>query len=141
MVTSEKPTAAFVLSLIGGIFILLNALLLIAAASILSGLAGIPGMPSDVSGTVTSLFMVYAGIGLVFAIIVLVGAAMMWMKPQQHVMWGIIVLLFSLFSFIIGGGFFIGLILGLVGGILALIFKPTPPMMAPPGMAPLMPPP
>jgi len=69
---------------------------------------------------------------------------MLWMKPQQHVMWGVVVLLFSLFSIITTGGFFIGLILGLIGGILGIAWKPPAPMapgMAPPMMPPSMPPP
>lgn len=133
----EKPTAGFVLGLIGGIFILLNALLLIAAAAIVSGLSGIPGMPAGASDIVT----IYAAIGLIFALLVLVGSALMYMRPAQHVAWGVVVLLFSLFSIIIGGGFIIGLILGLVGGILGIVFKPSMPMAAPYAPPPMAPPP
>jgi hypothetical protein len=38
----------------------------------------------------------------------------------------VIVLVFSLVSLFGGGGFFIGLILGIVGGILAIVWKPMP---------------
>lgn len=134
---AEKPTAGFVLGLIGGIFILLNALLIIAAAAIFAGLSGLPGMPAGASDIVT----IYAAIGLIFALLVLVGAVLMYMRPQQHVMWGVVVLLFSLFSIIIGGGFIIGLILGLVGGILGIVFKPSAPMAAPYAPPPMAPPP
>jgi len=37
-----------------------------------------------------------------FAVIGLVGAIMMWSDPSQHVAWGVIVLLFSIFSTVIG---------------------------------------
>ncbi len=135
---AEKPTAGFVLGLIGGIFILLNALLLIAAAAILSGFSGaIPGMPAGTTDIVT----IYAAIGLIFALLVLVGSVLLYMRPQQHVAWGVVVLLFSLFSIIIGGGFIIGLILGLVGGILGIVFKPSMPMAAPYAPPPMAPPP
>ncbi len=134
---AEKPTAGFVLGLIGGIFILLNALLIIAAAAILAGMSGIPGFPSGASDIVT----IYAAIGLIFALLVLVGSVLLYMRPQQHVIWGVVVLLFSLFSIIIGGGFIIGLILGLVGGILGIVFKPSAPMAAPYAPPPMAPPP
>src|SRR2546426_5110964 len=134
---AEKPTAAFVLSLIGGILILLVAIAIMALMSALSGLMiGV--------GANGSLALIYGAVGIIFALIVLVGAVMLWMKPQQHVAWGVIVLLFSLFSIISTGGLFIGLILGLVGGILGIVWKPPAPMapgMAPPMMPPSMPPP
>lgn len=73
----------------------------------------------------------------------LVGAILLWANPRMHVGAGVIVLLFSIFSLIIGGGFIIGFILGLVGGILGIVWKPPAPMapgMAPPMMPPSMPP-
>src|SRR5881296_3838202 len=133
---AEKPTAAFVLSLIGGIFILLGAIVVMALASVIGSLMLIGGGDP-------ALAYIYGAVGLIFAILVLVGAIMLWTKPQQHVMWGVVVLLFSLFSIITTGGFFIGLILGLIGGILGIAWKPPAPMsgMAPPMMPPSMPPP
>ena len=134
---AEKPTAAFVLSLIGGIFILLGAIVVMALASVI-------GSFMVLGGGDPNIVYIYGAVGLIFAILVLVGAVMLWMKPQQHVAWGVVVLLFSLFSIITTGGFFIGLILGLIGGILVIVWKPPAPMapgMAPPMMPPSMPPP
>lgn len=130
----EKPTAGFVLGLIGGILILLNALLLVIVATMASTIGAIVGSPIDLGG----LLAVMAGIGLIFALIVIVGSIIMYMRPASHVMWGVIVLLFSIFSFVVGGGFYLGAILGLIGGILGIIFKPAAPMAAPyaPPMAP-----
>jgi hypothetical protein len=131
----EKPTAAFVLGLIGGIFILLGALAFLALSAVAGSiLSGIPGAPTGAS----SVLMIYSVIGLIFALLVIIGSVMLYMRPHQHVMWGVVVLLFSLFSIIVTGGFFIGLILGLVGGILGIVFKPSMPMAAPyaPPMAP-----
>jgi Family of unknown function (DUF6114) len=128
--TSEKPTAAFVLSLIAAIFILLNGVFIAIIGAIIFAFA--PGFA-----------IVLAAIGLVFGIIVLVGAILLWTKPEMHKGAGILVLLFSIFSLVIGGGFFIGFILGLVGGILAIVWKAPAPMapgMAPPMMPPSMPP-
>src|SRR3989442_2932622 len=132
---AEKPTAAFVLSLIGGIFILLGAIVVMALASVIGSLMLIGGGDPN-------LAYLYGAVGLIFAILVLVGAVMLWMKPQQHVMWGVVVLLFSLFSIITTGGFFIGLILGLIGGGLGIAWKPPAPIapgLGPPVMPPSMP--
>lgn len=126
---AEKPTAAFVLSLIGGIFIILGALLWIVVGSILAFLSMDFGLGASLAG----------GLGIVMGLIIIVGGVMMYVRPQQHVMWGAIVLILSIvsipFSF---AGAVIGFILALVGGILGLVFKPSMPMAAPyaPPMAP-----
>jgi len=133
---SEKPTAAFVLSLIGGLIILLVAIVIMAVMSAIGGM--LIGVGAD-----PNVALIYGAVGVIFALIVIVGAVMLFVKPQQHVAWGVIVLLFSLFSIISTGGLFIGLILGLVGGILGIVWKPPAPMapgMAPPMMPPSMPP-
>jgi len=109
----DKPTAAFVLSLIAGIFILLNGLVV----AWLGSLFAILGMEE--------IGIALIAVGMVFGVVVLLGAIMLYAQPKQHVVWGVIVLVLSLGSIIIGGGFFIGLILGLVGGILGIIWKPT----------------
>lgn len=107
----DRPTAGFVLSLVAGIFILLN------------------GIVFAVLGAFIAIFFEDVGfilmaLGLIFGIIVLLGAFMMYARPDQHTIWGTIVLVFSLTSIVIGGGFILGLILGLIGGILAIVWKP-----------------
>lgn len=136
---AEKPTAAFVLSLIGGIFVLLGGALLAALGAALSGVMAFAGF-GDFGLGVTLM----GALGAVFGVIMIVGGVMMYMKPEQHVIWGAIVLILAIvsvpFSFI---GLILGFILGLIGGILGLVFKPTPPMvMAPPAawQQPPMPP-
>jgi Family of unknown function (DUF6114)/zinc-ribbon domain len=112
----EKPTAAMVLSLIGGIFVLIGGALLAAAGGILSSLAIVGG------GLVTAFGIV----GVVFGILMIVGAVMMYTNPASHTMWGVIVLVLSILSWVFAiGGIFIGFLLGLIGGILALVFKPS----------------
>ena len=127
---AEKPTAAFVLSLIGGIFVILGALLWVSIGSVLAFLSLDIGLNATMMGVV----------GLIFGLIMIVGGVMMYVRPPQHVMWGAIVLILAIvsipFSF---AGLLIGFILGLVGGILGLVFKPAPAMpaaYAPPPMAP-----
>jgi hypothetical protein len=62
-------------------------------------------------------------LSLFFGIIVVIGAIMLNARPTQHVTWGIIVLVFSVASFMGMGGYFIGAVLGLAGGAIALIYK------------------
>ncbi len=63
-------------------------------------------------------------IGIILGIIVIIGAIMLYRNPDQKTGWGIAVLIVSIISIFIGGGFLIGLILGIIGGALALQWKP-----------------
>ncbi len=56
-------------------------------------------------------------LGIVFGILVLAGAFMM-LKPETAKIGGVITLIFSVFTIIIGGGFILGMILGIIGRIL-----------------------
>ena len=64
--------------------------------------------------------------GVLFGVTVIVSALMLYNNPVDHAKWGMVILIFSVLS-IFGSamaGFGIGLILGLIGGILALTWKP-----------------
>jgi hypothetical protein len=61
-------------------------------------------------------------IAVVFAVLIIIGAYFIF-NPGTEVVGGIIVLIFSAFSIIAGGGWLIGLIFGIIGGILALLKK------------------
>lgn len=127
----EKPTAGFVLSLVGGIFWLIQALVLFALASFFESMGGLVGI-----GGLGGIGNTLAIISLIFAILIILGGVLMFVKPPQAKIWGVLTLVFSVIGFLFLGGFIIGSILGLVGGILGLVWKPSmPPMMAP-GMAP-----
>src|SRR5271167_178672 len=65
-------------------------------------------------------------VGVLAGIIVILAAVMLVKRPKKRSTWGSLIILFSFFS-IYGaamGGFGIGLILGLIGGILAVTWKP-----------------
>jgi hypothetical protein len=113
----KRATAGFAISLIAGIIILINALVVLSLASFMSSLFDAIGL--SFLGTA---FTVYGAVGLLFAILVLVGAIVIFM-PGKEVIGGILVLIFSILSIIIGGGFIIGLILGIIGGALGLAKK------------------
>jgi hypothetical protein len=110
-----KPTASFVLSLVGGIIIFIIGLLRIFRAEV--------GMIE-----LHRAFEVFAGLaafGTACGIIVVIGALMVYVKPEQHTIWGIIIIIFSVFSFIgAAAGLLVGFILGLIGGIMALMYTP-----------------
>ncbi len=107
----EKPVAAFVLSLIGGIFVLLGGI----------GLA--------IVGAVIALFTLGVGAILgtfaIFGIIIIIGAIMMYTTPSSAKTWGILVLILGIIS-IFGIITAFGGLLSIIGGILAMLWKPTP---------------
>jgi hypothetical protein len=120
-VIQSKPTAAYVLSLIGGI----------VGTIISAGLLGygtwlytiyeryIDSYKYYYYYYYSGFFALYIGIGvwcLASSIVVLVAARKLYAYPSEHTKWGTIILLFS----IVG----LGTVLGLIGGILALIYKP-----------------
>src|SRR5207245_1126987 len=59
---AEKPTAAFVLSLIGGIFILLGAIVVMALASVI-------GSFMVLGGGDPNIVYIYGAVGLIFAVL------------------------------------------------------------------------
>ena len=64
--------------------------------------------------------------GVLFGVVVVVAALMLYNNPVDHAKWVMVILIFSVLS-IFGSamaGFGIGLILCLIGGILALTWKP-----------------
>ena len=127
----EKPTAAFVLSLIAGVLILLGGIFGAIAGIIGGAMIGvIPGL-----GWLGGLIVILGFLGLIFGIIVIVGAVMINSGERDRVKTGsIVVLIFSILSLFVGGtgGFIIGFILGLIGGILGLTWKPTEEAAPPP---------
>jgi hypothetical protein len=64
-------------------------------------------------------------LGIVSGIIVLISAIMLKRRPAQVNIWGILIVIFSIVSFFGGsrGGFYVGTILGIIGGALALLSK------------------
>lgn len=121
MAEKDYPSTAFILSLIGGIFILLGGIYEAAITALIgtAALALFPGLGA--------LLIALAVVALLFGLIILVGAFMLRSKPQSSKTWGIVILLLAIISLVGGGGFFIGFILALIGGILAITWKPPTP--------------
>jgi len=129
--TGAYPKTAAILSLIGSIFMILGGVVFVGvAAFVLPHLnygnmtlpqgfnrTALPGLISGVVG-------VMGGFGLVCGAVVLISATMLLAKVGQRRTWGILILIFSVLSFIGLGGFIIGAILGIAGGVLTLRWKP-----------------
>jgi len=78
-------------------------------------------IPAFVSGITDFV----GGISLISGIVVIISAAMLRSNPSQRTLWGALVIVFSALSFFGFGGFIIGAILGIIGGIMALTWKPS----------------
>lgn len=128
---ARYPKAASILALVGGILIILGGVLLLAVSSfILPNLDYInvntpPHLTSaSIPGIVSGIVGVMGLLGLVSGVIVLVSAVMLLTNPSQRRTWGVLILIFSIMSFLGLGGFIVGAILGIAGGILTLTWKP-----------------
>src|SRR5437773_1024317 len=65
--------------------------------------------------------------GLASGALVILGAVMLYSRPFEKDLWGAVIIAFSILGIFGGmGGFMIGLVLGIVGGVLALAWNPTP---------------
>jgi len=127
----KRSRAGFILSIIGAIIVLFGAISLFSFSSNLSALgeeqletfeALAEQMGIPVEEMLTSLYGGMGVFGIVCAILMVVGALLAYYKGMR-VAGGIIVLLFSILSIFSSGGFFIGMILGIVGGALILATK------------------
>jgi asparagine N-glycosylation enzyme membrane subunit Stt3 len=126
--SSAYPNTASILALVGGILMILCGMLLAAVGSFilpyidyanLQTPANVANLPGLVSGVITMVGF----FGLISGIIVLASAVMIRVYPAQRKTWGVLMLVFSVLSFFGVGGFVVGAILGIVGGVMTLTWK------------------
>ena len=129
--TPTRPSGvAFVLSLIGGVLIAIGSVvgmgLGLMGRPFFWGMGGFMGgygmMGGYYYGSNAYYGMMYGleSLGLVVGALVIIFALLMRSKPADRKTYGVLILVFSLISLVGMGGFFIGAILGIVGGVLAL---------------------
>jgi hypothetical protein len=118
--TTGKPTVAFVLSLLAGLWML-------AAGGMMGGfgwggmMGGWHGMDGWMCGRGMQSFGVWwPWFGVFAGIIVLVGAVMLYVKPEQRRSWGVVILVASALDFFLGMMGLLAGTLGVIGGVLAL---------------------
>jgi hypothetical protein len=126
--TTEKPTVAFVLSLLAGLWML-------AAGGMMGGfgwgmmggqygMAHRQGMGDWMWGRGMHAFgMSWPWFGLVAGIVVMIGAVMLNVKPEQRHSWGLVILVISVLDVFVGMGGLLAGALGVVGGVLAVNAK------------------
>jgi len=117
----SKSMKALLLSMVAGILIISNTILLGVAATWFPEI--IPTLPGETANDTPTLYTLTA-IGLILGVLVLLAAIMLHIKPVNKKMWGILIVVFSIPSVVTGGGFIIGFILGIIGGALSLSRKP-----------------
>ena len=116
----ERPLSAFILSLLGSVFIVVGSILCFAIYSQQTGYL--------VPGNFTAIF---AGISVALGMLMFVITLMLYLRPDLHVAWGVTILVFaagSITSILSGFGGFglgvIGMVLGVVGGSIAIAWRP-----------------
>lgn len=128
----EYPNIPSVLALVGGaLIVFFDVILLAVSITILPHLnythtnytppRGFTGNPGDLAaGFVGAL----AAFGLACGILVTLSAIMLRLMPVHRQTWGILMLVFSILGFFGFGGIIIGSVLGILGGIMTLTWKP-----------------
>ncbi len=115
----QRPIVGFILSLIGGLF------------SVAGGLHGL-GLTGPSYYSSYQDYQTYGGIGFGAGIVILTGAALLYLVPEYRVGWGILVLVagvasvFSLFAPVVWFAIF-GIPFALVGGSLGIAWNPAGP--------------
>jgi hypothetical protein len=82
-------------------------------------------------GTYASSTSFLTGISMVAVIcgvIVIIGAIMLRAQTHQHIPWALLIIAFSAVSFVGMGGYFIGAILGIIGGTFELTVRRANPV-------------
>lgn len=122
----ERPLTAFILSLLGSLFVVVGTTLGFVLYS-----RSVYPYGSDITA-------ILAGVSVALGILMLAMSMMLYLRPELHVAWGVTILVFaagsftSMFSGYAGLGLgLIGMVLGIIGGSIAIAWRPG---MGIPGM-------
>jgi hypothetical protein len=129
--TGGYPKTGSVLALVGGLIMILGGAIFLGASLFviphinLSNVTVPQGFDrANLPALISGVLEVMGSFGLVCGSVVLISAAMLLAKVGQRRTWGILILVFSVLSFVGLGGFVVGAILGIIGGVLVLRWKP-----------------
>jgi len=120
------PNTAYLVSLLGGVFLVLGGLTDLATGALLRS-AGLEVVGLGTGGKI--LLLGLGVVGLAVGLIVVYGALQIRNRPETAHTWGVLIVAFSLVSLVGSSGFLVGLVLGLIGGILALRWQPPVPIV------------
>lgn len=127
---------AYILSLIGGILITIGSIIGIGLGAMgrpffwgMGGMMGYYNYPYIMGGYYNYSSYGYYGMmyglevfGIIAGVLIIVFAALINSRPTDRKTYGILIIVFSVVSLLGMGGFFIGAIIGLIGGVLALVY-------------------
>ncbi|MCS7117431.1 MAG: hypothetical protein NZ957_01410 [Thaumarchaeota archaeon] len=122
MTSVQKPVAAFAVSLVAGALMVAGGVMGLAAWTWWRWMP-MWGWMTPMWGMMGSLWLVFSSLGLVSGAVVLAAALLMYSRPEQAQSWGTVILVFSAVSLLGMGGFVIGAVLGIMGGVLAMVWK------------------
>jgi hypothetical protein len=118
---TSKPHRAnlgLAFSIAGATLILLRGLVRIIAGDVITFAGSDEVRHRFLAGIALNLI---GGIAVVFAVLIIVGAYLIYSGAEMT--GGVIAIIFSVLSIFVGSGWLIGLILGVIGGILAIVKK------------------
>ncbi len=120
-----------ILSIIGGALIIISGLVPLGMSGhygMMSGTGGMTmggrfGMMMPLQSFIWTTMAVVSVISIGTGVILITGGYFIYGKPESAGKWGVAILVASVVSLFSMGGFFIGPILGIIGGVLALTRK------------------
>lgn len=111
-----RPIGAFILSMIGGLFVLVG--------TILGYLLVTTGSYIPIS---TALIPALTAVTIVFGCLMWIAGLLMWLRPELHVVWGVVILVGAVASisglYVGAAGLGLGIVgsvFGMIGGVLAI---------------------
>jgi Family of unknown function (DUF6114) len=115
----ERPLTAFILSLLGSMFVIVGTVL------------GFVLYSASPFVQITDLTAILASISVALGLLMLTMTTLLYLRPGLHVAWGVTILVFasaSITSVFSGYGGFglgvVGMVLGIVGGAIAIAWHP-----------------
>ena len=132
--TPERATAAFVLSLLAGLWMLsaggmmggfgMGGMMRAQGGPYGYGITHFQGMGGWMWGSGMHAFgMSWPWLGVIGGIVVLIGAVMLYVRPEQRRSWGLAILVISAVDVFVGMGGLLAGALGVIGGALAMAGK------------------
>ncbi len=93
----------------------------------MNGFGGMMGGYAGMMGNfgITSAMTGFMLIGLISGLLVIISAIMLSNNPSRHLTWATLILVFSIISLFGMGGFFVGALLGIIGGAFGLAWRPA----------------
>ncbi len=114
---SERPTAAFVLSLLAGLWML-------SMGGMMNGWHAMDqwhGMNGWMWGRGMHAFgLWWPWFGILAGVVVVIGAAILYFRPEHRRNWGAVILVVSAIDLLFGMGGLLAGVLGVIGGAMAM---------------------